>query len=202
VQQKIGTNQLNVDRLLFATIFLGLVLVFKPTSFDVSFQQIFFLVMSGIIGLAIGDYFLYSSFRKIGPRYSMIMMSLAPTFSCVGAIFIFDEKLGVMSIIGIALTITGIIIVILNQSKNNNSNGEKSSKIKIVDLRFGLFAALGQAIALLCVKQSFLLGEVDSILATFIRLSSAGILLMLWLIILKSDKPQRQPCQYAPLPLH
>jgi len=185
VQQHIGVNQLNVDRLIFASIFLGLTLVLKPTSFEVSSQQIILLVLSGIIGLSIGDYFLYSSFRKVGPRYSMIMMSLAPAFSCVGARFIFGEKLGVMSFIGIVLTIIGIIIVISNQNKNPEN---KSEKIKLKNLSSGLFAALCQAIGLLCVKGAFLRGEIDSILATFIRLSTAGILLMLWLIILKKYK--------------
>ena len=187
-QSKIGVNQLNVDRLIFAATFLGLILIFKPTSFNISFQQIIFLVLSGIIGLSIGDYFLFSSYRRIGPRYSMILMSLAPIFSCIGARFIFNEKLGIMSIIGIILTIIGILIVISRQNNGKQTNENKSEKIKLKNLTFGLFAALGQAIALLCVKKSFLLGEIDSILATFIRLISVGILLMLGLTFFKKYK--------------
>jgi drug/metabolite transporter (DMT)-like permease len=182
-QEKIGVNQLNIDRLIFASITLFIVVLLCGANYNVSILQYLFLVLSGIFGLICGDYFLFSSYRKIGPRYSMIMMSLAPIFSCIGAALIFNENIGIIGFIGIITTISGIGIVV---SKAYNLNKQKTqTHIKPSKLLFGILAALGQALGLLCVKQAYFYGNISGISATFFRISSAGIILLLWLNIIK-----------------
>lgn len=180
-QNKIGVNQLNVDRLLLASIILFFVLLYFDINCNLSSLQYLFLILSGIIGLVCGDYFLFSSFRKIGPRYSSVLMSLAPIFTCVGAVFLFNENISIIGFIGIITTISGIIIVV---SKTNSVSQNAKQNIKPSKLLFGILAALGQAVGILCVKQAYITGELNGISATFFRVSSAGIILMLWLSLL------------------
>jgi drug/metabolite transporter (DMT)-like permease len=199
-QSKIGVNQLNVDRLLAATIILGLIICFRfifisEFPIDISWKQILLLVLSGAVGLMFGDYFLFTSYRKIGPRYSMLMMSIAPAFSVIGSNIFFGEKLGIAELIGIVTIIIGIAIVVSKKNKSDNkneANSDENNSIKNIKphlLLFGLLAALGQSGALLCVKKAFQFGNIDSMIATFIRVSSAGIMMMCWLSIFKKYTP-------------
>ena len=180
-QRRIGVNQLNTDRLLFASITLFVITLFFGNN-SVSFLQYLLLVISGIFGLVCGDYFLFTSFKKIGPRYSSVMMSLAPIFSCIGAVFLFNEKIGVLGFIGIMLTVSGIIIVV---SKTKTSAKNEKQHIKPSKLIFGILAALGQSIGILCVKQAYTFGELSGISATFFRISASAIILLLWLTLLR-----------------
>lgn len=50
------------------------------------------LILSGIIGLVLGDTFLFKSLKEIGPRYTMILMSSNPAFGAILAYFTFGEK--------------------------------------------------------------------------------------------------------------
>ena len=180
-QSKIGVNQLNADRLIFASIILFIASLCFESNYNVSSIQYLFLVLSGITGLVCGDYFLFSSFREVGPRYSSLLMSLAPIFSSIGAVLIFNEKISIFGFIGIVITILGIIIVVSKTSLNSQKNKQHLKPIKLI---FGVLAALGQAVGILCVKQAYIFGDISGFIATFFRISSAGLFLLLLLSIM------------------
>lgn len=73
----------------------------------------FFLALSGITHLVIGDVLLFSAFNAIGTRLSMLVSSLIPVFSSLMAWFLLDEKLAAVQVTGILVTLTGIIWVVL-----------------------------------------------------------------------------------------
>ncbi len=181
-QSRIGVNQLNVDRLLFASITLFFLTLLLGVSFNISLLQYLFIVLSGVLGLVCGDYFLFTSFKKIGPRYSSVMMSLAPIFSCFGAVFLFEESIGLLGFIGIIVTISGIIIVV---SRTNTTAKNEKKHIKPSKLIFGILAALGQALGILCIKQAYQFGELSGVSATFYRMSASGIILLLVLTLFR-----------------
>ena len=183
-QNRIGVNQLNTDRLLFASIILFFLSLFFASDFNITLLQYFFIALSGLIGLVCGDYFLFTSFRKIGPRYSSVMMSLAPIFTCIGAIFLFDENIGIIGFFGIIITISGIIIVV---SRTTSQKKEKQY-IKPSKLIFGILGALGQSLGILCVKQAYCFGELSGMSATFFRISASAGMILLWLLLLRKYK--------------
>jgi drug/metabolite transporter (DMT)-like permease len=109
VAQKIGSVQLSFWRLIFAVILLGITLYAASIPLDLTRNQIIFLSLSGIIGLVIGDTFLFGAFKEIGPRLSMLLMSVNPAMAAVIAYFFLDEHLSFIAIIGMALTLAGIL---------------------------------------------------------------------------------------------
>ena len=90
---KVGSFNVNIGRLFFATIFLLITILFMNSSFFIFWQQYYYLILSGIIGLVIGDYGMLKSYEIIGPRLGMLMMSFVPTISVVLAYFFLDEVL-------------------------------------------------------------------------------------------------------------
>lgn len=155
----------------------------KPLPIDASADRWLWLGLSGIIGLAIGDAFLFQAYVIIGPRMGLLLLSLSPAIAVILAWFFLDEKLSLGQALGILVTLAGIIWVVLDHRSNGNANGRLSlsaiweDKHYRAGLLFGLGGAVGQAFGLTLAKKG-LAGDFPAISANMIRMSTA--MLALW----------------------
>jgi len=167
--QRIGSLQLNINRLFLAALFLFLTIIFSGASLSLTTAQIMHLSISGIIGLVIGDSFLFRAYQFIGPRHGMLLMSLAPAMTAIMAYFVLGEVVSLLGIFGMLITIGGIALVV------SEKNEIPTSKYKIdkTGIFLGVMAALGQAAGLIFAKFAFNIGEINGFVATFIRIFSS-----------------------------
>jgi drug/metabolite transporter (DMT)-like permease len=97
-------------------------------------------------------------------------MALAPPFAALIGWWILDEVLAPMSWLGMAITMCGIVIVILKREKTE-VNGRVVKKIKsnhsITGILLALGGAMGQAAGLVISKKG--MGEYDAFSASQIR---------------------------------
>ncbi|MCO6450585.1 MAG: DMT family transporter [Caldilineales bacterium] len=177
----VGSVVVNRTRLIMAVGFLIIahLLTGTPLPFDAAPWRWFWLTLSGLVGLVIGDAFLFQAFVWIGPRLSMLMMSLVPVISTFIAWFFLGEVLVAVQLLGIAITVLGIAIVILDRSPNNQL--DPRNRTYLYGILFGIGAAAGQALGLVLAKKG-LAGDFSALSGTFIRMLSAAIIL--WLITL------------------
>lgn len=180
--EKIGSLQLNINRMIFAAVFLILTIVIMGYKFDLTVTQYRNLVISGVIGLVIGDTFLFKSYRIIGARISMLLMALSPAMSALLAFVFLDEKISFLGIIGILITTSGIALVILDRK-----SGSKY-KITVMGIIYGLLGAMGQAGGLIFAKFAFEEGHITGFIATFIRVSSAAVIFLPVLMLIRKYK--------------
>ena len=112
--RRMGATAVNLLRLFLAVGLLGLIhLVLHGTVLpDVDQTGLIYLLISGVIGLAIGDQLLFTALVDIGPRFSTLLMTLAPPVAAVLAWPILDEPLGMMATLGMVITIGGIVWVV------------------------------------------------------------------------------------------
>lgn len=172
--RRIGAIQVNIDRMVIASFMLIVIIGVAGISFTLSYDQISNLILSGIVGLVLGDSFLFKSFQLIGARLGIIMMALVPVLSAILAYFFLDEIISFLGMFGMLLTIAGILIVVL-EKKNPENDKISISKIGIF---YGLLGALGQASGLIFAKFAFQAGELNGFSASFIRLFSASIIIL------------------------
>ncbi|MFW6232846.1 MAG: DMT family transporter [Bacteroidota bacterium] len=171
---KIGPIQLNVDRMILAGVLLCLSLLVTGIGFAISTEQLVYLSLSGFVGLVLGDSFLFRSFKEIGPRVSMLLLSSNPALAAVLAYLFLDEGLNLTGILGISVTLFGIAIVILEKPKVPNGG----FNITLKGVIFGFLSAAGQGSGLIFAKLAFQSGDIHSITATFYRIITAVIILM------------------------
>lgn len=175
--REIGSVVVNRTRLILAVIILTTVhLVFQidlPTY--ITYQRLFWLSLSGIIGLVLGDAFLFQAFIMIGTRLSMLLMSLTPIMATTLAWVFLGERLNFGQLFGIILTISGIAWVVFERNNELKSNRLDSRKYTI-GILFGIAAALGQAGGLITAKLG-LDGDFPAISGTLIRMLAAMIVL-------------------------
>lgn len=132
------------------------------------------LASSGIVALAVGDWFLFAALAKIGPRIVMLIMSLSPVFAALVARLFLAETLSLVAIAGIALTVGGICLVVLNRKSIEHL--ERRELIK--GIVFSVVASLGQGTGLVLAKQGMALG-VNVLDATMIRVLAATLAMLI-----------------------
>jgi len=174
VSRRVGAIQVNIDRMALASIMLFIIISVFRISLSLTFNQVANLVMSAMLGLVIGDSFLFKSFQMIGARLGIIIMASVPVISTVLAYFFLEEIISYLGMFGMILTITGILIVVLDKNVNEK-NKMVFNKLGIL---FGFLGALGQATGLIFAKFAFQGGELNGFAASFIRLFSASIIIL------------------------
>ena len=180
--RQLGSVAVNRVRLLLATIFLAITHfalngVLLPV--NVKPETWFWFVLSGVIGLVLGDAFLFQAFVWIGPRLSMLLMSLAPVISMIFSWIFLAERLTPLQVLGIGVTVLGVATVILDRGKPSQANGQNRNYLK--GLLFGLGGAVGQALGLITSKVGLNAG-VSPLSGNLIRIFSAAMIM--WIIAL------------------
>ena len=172
--RRVGALQVNIDRMVLASIMLISIVGVFGVSLMLTSNQVSNLVISGILGLVLGDSFLFKSFQLIGARLGIIIMAAVPVLSAILAFFFLNEVISLLGMLGMLLTIAGILIVVLER-KSLEQNKISISKIGIF---YGFLGALGQASGLIFAKFAFQGGELNGFAASFIRLFSASIIIL------------------------
>lgn len=169
--KKIGSVNLNLLRLLFGFLFLSTYTLITrgyllPT--DASPSTWGWLMLSGFIGLALGDLMLFEAFVRIGARISMLIYASVPPLSALFAYVFLGESMTVIQMIGMFVTLTGITMVIIDgQGKKVHFNHP------LIGLLLAFGGAVGQASGYIIGKYG--MGAYDAFASTQIRLI-AGII--------------------------
>jgi len=169
---RVGSLTVNITRLVFATILLSVTILIMQLDIHLSYEQIFFLGMSGIIGLVFGDGFLFAGFQYVGARISMLVMSLVPPISTLLAFIFLGEIVSIWSILGIFLTLFGILVVVIQKQVDPKFQAKNKTK----GIFYCFLGALGQAVALIFAKNAFNDGEINGFVATWYRIIPSLIL--------------------------
>jgi len=172
--KRVGSFQVNITRLILAVVYLTVLIIVMDFNINLSLTQILNLSISGVIGLALGDTFLFKAFQEIGARISMLIMSLAPAFAAMLAYFVLGETLSLAGVLGMIVTVFGVSVVVLDKGAN------PSEKVLITTsgIIYAFLGAVGQGIGLIFAKMAFHEGEINGFVATEIRIVSSLVLLL------------------------
>jgi drug/metabolite transporter (DMT)-like permease len=170
---RVGPIYVNITRMILAMGFLFITLLLIGVNISLSLYQVFNLMISGFIGLVIGDTFLFKAFQNIGARLSMLVMALVPPISTLLAFLFLGESISLTGITGILITIFGVAIVVLKREEKPSSN----YKIDYTGIFYAFIGAAGQAGGLIFAKNALNVGEINGFLASFLRIISAVIIM-------------------------
>jgi len=169
--RKVGSIAVNFIRLVMALALLSIFSWFNRGLFfplDASVHSWYWLIFSGLVGFVIGDLFLFEAFTLIGSRLSMLIMTLVPPITATLGWLIMAEQMSWFNIMGMAMTISGIALVIFEK----HSPDGKKIRYPVKGLFFAFLGAAGQATGYVLSKYG--MGEYDPFAATQIRVI-AGI---------------------------
>lgn len=150
---------------------------------DASAHAWIWLSVSGLVGFTFGDLCIFRAFVVLGARRSMLLMSLAPPMAAALGWLVLGETLTALDLFGMALTASGVALVILERNAPTNgepakpgvssSAGTSARRQLAWGVILGVGGALGQAGGLVLSKYG--MGEYNAVAATEIRIIAGTI---------------------------
>ncbi len=166
--KRVGSLAVNMIRLTLAFLVLGLFNLILRGMFlplDASLHAWIWLGLSGLVGLVLGDYFLFKAYAVMPSRIAMLIMTAVPPLTAIIGWLLLGEKMLPLHILGMFLTMIGIFLAIFSKPENGQ-------KIKLSypakGILFALIGAVGQAGGLVLSKYG--MGEYNAFAASHIRL--------------------------------
>jgi drug/metabolite transporter (DMT)-like permease len=191
--RRLGVNSLNHFRLLLA----AMLLLVASVCIDLhDFLQIFtgdyqkawiWLGLSGLVGLALGDYFAFKMYAILGARTGSMLTTFSPAAALICGQLLLGEKINGIGVAGIIMTILGVISISLGKKERSkiplNTHGHIQEGII-----HGILGALCQGVGLVLAKKGFLMQEqaghlLNPIHATFIRMLISVLILFLFTLL-------------------
>ena len=165
--------------MLIITLWFGGGLFYGVDSF-----ALLLLLISGAVGIGLGDTAYFHALKTIGPRRSLLVMILSPPITGVIALVFLDEQLSSGAWAGIFLTVIGVSWVI---SERVSGSGFDSQNI-LRGIYFGFLAALAQAVGAILSHAVFLHTNLSPMRSAFLRVIGGILIGAAWMLVVKSTE--------------
>ncbi|WP_339383477.1 DMT family transporter [Oculatella sp. LEGE 06141] len=149
------------------------------------------LLLSGAIGIGVGDTAFFESLNCLGARRSLLLEALSPPLAALLALVFLGEQLSVSAWMGIGLTIAGVVWVVVERTPETL----KGTSRPLRGISFGLLAALGQASGAVMSRAALATTEVSPLWSTLARLIAGVVMLGLWIGVRRQSWQWFQPLQ-------
>ena len=170
---------------------IGIIIILLPytvTNWDpIYFSKpiIIAIFLSSLIGIIIGDTFLFICLKRLGPRRQALLFSLQIPFTIVLAEIFLKTLPSIIELLGCFLIFFGIIVAIQFNRTIPDDDLENIQGNKYIGLFAGVGLALCQAIGIILMKPA--LEETDPIVVSYVRVLIAALIMFLSLGFLKKN---------------
>lgn len=130
------------------------------------------MMLSGLIGIFIGDTALFACLNRMGPRQAGLLFSCHAVFSAILGYFLFSETMQGTELFGAVLVFLGVITAIFFGKKANTHELESIKGKVWVGVGLGLTAAICQALGGIIAKP-VMQTSIDPVAASAIRMITA-----------------------------
>ncbi|MBE9168861.1 DMT family transporter [Pleurocapsales cyanobacterium LEGE 06147] len=178
--QTIPPLQLNFLKGIIAIAFLVLTLVWLGEAFlDFKVVPVTFLVISGVIGIGLGDTAYFFALNNLGARRTLLLETLAPPLGALLALIFLQEQLSVSSWCGILLTLLGVAWVISERIPVAVGNGQYA----VVGIVWGVLAAIAQATGAVLSRYALVESTISPLWSTLLRLMGGTVIVFILLLL-------------------
>jgi len=182
--QALGAIAFNRLRMVLVFIMLSAYVGLTTGWSSIPVEAIGPLMLSGLIGIYMGDTALFLTLNRLGPRRTAMVFSLnAPMSAILGFLFL-GEALNLTQISGIALTFLGVLLAIrFGKRKSQLHQWEDIRGPLWIGISLGVIAALSQSVGSLIARPVMETGSVDPVAASTIRVGVAALCLSLMMAL-------------------
>lgn len=172
---------INLAKNILGTLLLGAHLlisaqVFGAPLFEASLPSVSFLAISGLIGIVIGDTLYFRSLQILGPRRALMVATTSPLFSIVLAWTFANQQLLASAVMGIFLTIAGVVIVVADRKAHQEAPSIFPGQTS-VGVLCGIGGAICQAVGGILSQRG--MSDCSGLEASFYRVSVAMLSMVL-----------------------
>lgn len=144
---------------------------------EIATNNLFLLLLSGVVGIGLGDTAFFAALTCLGVRRALLMETLAPPITAIIALIFLQESLSAGAWIGIMLTILGVAWVV-TERVNDLANYPLRLKAGII---YGAIAAFALAIGSVLSRAALVDTSISPLWAALLRLVAGVTSLLLWI---------------------
>ena len=171
---------------------LGIIVIFFPYVY-INWESLYFnqsifsaIVLSSIIGIIIGDTFLFVCLKRLGPRRQALLFSMQIPFTIILAEVFLQTLPSLTELIGCVLIFSGILIAIQFNRTIPDDDLENIQGNKYTGLFAGIGLALCQSIGIILMKPA--LQTTDPIIVSYLRVIVAAVIMFGSLFFIKNNQ--------------
>jgi len=135
------------------------------------------LLVSGAIGIGIGDTAYFESLRCLGSRLALLLGMLAPPLAGLTAFALLGETLAAPAWLGVGLVVGGVAWVV--SEKTPESDGTKRALGR--GIACGVLASLMQALGAVLSRAALVSSDIDVFWSALLRLAAGAVITLFWL---------------------
>ena len=175
----LGAIRFNRIRMLIMAVGLFVAAIVSGGLSTLTTESLPILLISGLVGIFLGDTFLFAGLRRVGPRLNAVMFAFNAPLTAIAGIFFLNEILSLSVFLGCILVTSGVVIaVVYGQKQSSSSHWDVVHGSLPIGLLFGFLAAAGQAGGILLSRPLMAQG-VDPIAASAVRVAIAAVALII-----------------------
>ncbi|WP_420413245.1 DMT family transporter [Roseibium sp.] len=176
--QHLGAIAFNCTRMALVAVMLVIWVAVTTGWSSIAGEHVMPLILSGVIGIFMGDTALFLTLNRMGPRRTAMLFSLnAPMSAVLGWLFL-EEHLSGTQIIGILITFTGVLLAIRFGKRKSQLHKWESIRGPLwAGVLLGLAAALSQSVGSLIARPVMETGA-DPVAASSLRVGMAALCLL------------------------
>ena len=120
-------------------------IMLNGNNWELASSQWKWIIISGIVGIGLGDFFLFIAMERIGPRRTGVLFAINAPLAAFLAWLILNEELTFLIIFAIVIGFLGIALAVVYGSPKTNIHDWEVTKPPLwLGVSAGLLAALGQ----------------------------------------------------------
>jgi len=178
--EKISAMELNLIKAVAASGLVGInLLLTRITLVPMPGLSLVQMLLSGMVGLGVGDVALFMAFQKIGPTRTSMIKLLSPLLVSLMAFISLSEKITLIDLLGMTITILGIFLVVSERLPHN----QIAPRNYWEGIGLALLATLAEVIGVVFSRQVLVQTQIDPLWGTLLRLAAAAIFLAIWAVI-------------------
>ena len=187
--ERVSALRLNLlKNVLAAAMLLATLWATGPILPSIGLKSGLLFLLSGAVGIGIGDTAYFGALRYIGARRALLLLVLSPPLTAVLALVFLDETLPPWAWPGIGMTVAGVAWVITERIAGPTGGLPPSARGVI----YGLVAVLGQSAGSIVARLVFLEMEASPLSGALFRLLGGLAVVLVALPVDRKD-PAVQP---------
>lgn len=175
----LGAIRFNRIRMLLMAVLLGIAGFFTGGFSTLSWAVMPPLIISGLVGIFLGDTFLFAGLRRVGPRRNAVMFALnAPLAALAGVLFLGEVLVSWVWIGCLTVTLGVIIAIVYGRRRSGVDRWDEVHGSLTAGLCFGFLAAAGQAGGII-LSRPLMEAGVDPVAGSAVRVAVSCVALLI-----------------------
>lgn len=167
---ELGSVHFNRVRMIAALVIMTALLVITGRPLNIASEMWLPIILSGLIGVVFGDFFLFATMRRLGPRRTNILFATNAIFAALLGWLFLGETISVYTGLTILLGFAGVVLaVVYGKRKDLLHQWEAVMPPLWLGIVLGLMAAICQALGVLIIRPVMAAGA-DPVATTLARI--------------------------------